>query len=431
MEKAKLKQLIIEHKKRFLVKSGLVKRDIQKDIEKILEQREIVALTGVRRSGKSSLMKLVASDITDGKGISSANILYLNFEDERFTDFSVDDFEKIYELYLELYRPEGRNYFFLDEIQNVREWQRWVNRLYEFENIKIFITGSNASFLSSEISSSLTGRCRHLVNWPFSFKEYLRLVNLNVEEKELLSREGKIRVKNALSEYFKYGGFPEAAKNRDSTLLEQYFKDIIYRDIAARYSVRNLKELKEITLYLSTNIARIYSYEKIRNLIGAKSMCTVKNYFEMLENVFLFFRVNIFDWSVKKQIYNPGKFYSIDVALSNETGFRFSEDMEHVYENLVFLQLKRKGEDIYYWKSKKGNEVDFVIRQGPEIEKAIQVCFALDDPEVQKREIKALLEARKELKVQDLIVITDDDERMIEADDAEIKVVSIWKWLLE
>ena len=154
MEKNKIKQLIIEHKERFLSTEDLVNRENQKAINSYLKQKEIVIITGVRRSGKSSLMRLISRDIMKHQDPLPDNILYLNFEDERFIDFSHNDFEPLYEIFLELYGPKGKKYFFLDEIQNIKGWERWVNRLYEFEQIKIFITGSNATLLSSEIATA-------------------------------------------------------------------------------------------------------------------------------------------------------------------------------------------------------------------------------------------------------------------------------------
>jgi len=245
MEEARLKQLIIEHKERFLTKSDLVKREIQSQINNFLKHKEIIVITGIRRGGKSSLMKLIANDIIEKFKIPQDNILYLNFEDERFTDFTFQDFEKIYEIFLEIYSPYGRKYFFLDEIQNITGWEKWVNRLHQFEDIKIFVTGSNATLLSSEISTALVGRNRQLTNWPFSFREFLLLRNFSISEKDIYLREKKIKLKNSFKEYLKLGSFPEVLKIKDTTLLEQYFKDIIYRDVIVRYSIRNPKELKE------------------------------------------------------------------------------------------------------------------------------------------------------------------------------------------
>jgi len=431
MEKNKIKELIIEHKERFLAKTKLIKREIQKDINSFLKQREIIVITGVRRGGKSSLMKLLATDITEKYGVPRNNILYLNFEDERFTEFDVNDFDQVYEIFLEVYHPRGKNYFFLDEVQNVKGWERWVNRLYEFEDIKIFVTGSNAAMLSPEISTTLTGRNRQLIIYPFSFNEFLSLRKYSLNEKSFYLREKRIELKQLFKEYLELGSFPEVLKIRDITLLEQYFKDIIYRDIIARYSTRNIKEIKEMTLFLASNIGTVQSYKNLKEIIGVKSLNTIKNYLEILENVFLFFRIELFAYSVKKQIYNPSKIYSVDSALSNSVAFKFSENIGHIYENLVFMELKRRNKEIFYWKSKKNQEVDFVIKRGLKIEEAIQVCFSLAEKKVRDREIKGLLAAENELNVNNLVIITDDEEGEKEIEGTTINIIPLWKWLLQ
>lgn len=431
MEKEKLKELIIEHKEKFLKKTELVKREIQKDIAPLLNQREIIIITGVRRGGKSSLMRLISNDLIEKYDILQDNILYLNFEDERFTYFDINDFEQVYEIFLELYHPVGRKYFFLDEIQNVKGWEKWLNRLYEFEDLKIFVTGSNATLLSSEIATALTGRNRQLIVYPFSFNEFLSLRSYSITEKDFYLREKRLEIKRLFDEYLKLGGFPEVLKISDNTLLEQYLKDIIYRDVIARYSIRNIKEIKELTLFLASNIGTIQSYNNLREMINVKSLNTIKNYLEMLENVFLFFKIDLFSFSVKKQIYNPSKIYSVDSALSNAIVFKFSENIGHIYENIVFIELQRKNKEVFYWKSKRGREVDFVIKSGLKIDEAIQVCFSFTDKKTRDRELESLLSAKNELNVDNLVMITEDEKGEEVIDGASVRIIPLWKWLLQ
>lgn len=431
MEKEKLKELIIEHKEKFLKKTELVKREIQKDIAPLLNQREIIIITGVRRGGKSSLMRLISNDLIEKYDILQDNILYLNFEDERFTYFDINDFEQVYEIFLELYHPVGRKYFFLDEIQNVKGWEKWLNRLYEFEDLKIFVTGSNATLLSPEIATALTGRNRQLIVYPFSFNEFLSLRNYSITEKDFYLREKRIEIKRLFDEYLKLGGFPEVLKISDNTLLEQYLKDIIYRDVIARYSIRNIKEIKELTLFLASNIGTIQSYNNLREMINVKSLNTIKNYLEMLENVFLFFKIDLFSFSVKKQIYNPSKIYSVDSALSNVIAFKFSENIGHIYENIVFIELQRRNKEVFYWKSKRGREVDFVIKSGLKIDEAIQVCFSFTDKKTRDRELESLLSAKNELNVDNLVMITEDEKGEEVIDGATVRIIPLWKWLLQ
>ena len=430
MNKNKLKELLVEYKKIFLAnRTDLVRREVQDSIDNFIKFKEVVIITGTRRGGKSSLMKLICDDLIKKYQVPPSNILYLNFEDERFTEFDTGDFSQIYELYLQINKPTGRQYFFLDEIQNVPGWERWVNRLYENENIKIFITGSNASLLRSEISTALTGRNRVITNFPFSFREFLVFKNYRLEENDFYQTKKRALIKSFFQEYLKLGGYPEIVKINDPTLLEQYFKDTIYRDILPRYSIKKIKEIRELCLFLASNLGSIHSYNKLLSLIGVKSINTVKSYLEILEEVFLFFQINLFDYSIKRQIYNPSKIYIIDTALGNSISFKFSENIGHIYENLVFLELKRRNKEIYYWKSKKGKEVDFLIKRGLKIDGAIQVSYNLNDKKTLDREIESLLMAKDEFKIKYLTIITEDEDMEKEIGNTKIKIIPLWKWL--
>jgi predicted AAA+ superfamily ATPase len=428
MEKEKLKELIIGHKEKFLSRDGLVRREVQDKIANYITQREILIITGVRRSGKSSLMKLLCDDLLSIGDVLENNILYLNFEDERFIPFTFQDFEPLYETFIELENPQGRIYLFLDEIQNISGWEKWLSRLYEFENVKIFVTGSNASLLSSEISTALTGRNRQIVTWPFSLREFLTMKGVIIDAKTFYKRQNKVEIKRLFGEYLEAGGFPEVLKIGDTTLLEQYYKDIIYRDVITRHGFKNIKELKELSLFLAANPGTIQSYKNMQRIIGVKSQNTVKNYLEALNDVYLFFSMDLFDYSLKRQIYNPSKIYCIDAALSNSISFKFSRNIGHIYENIVFLELLRRNREPYYWKSKKGREVDFVIREGLNITEAIQVCFSLEDEKIRQREMQALIEVKDELRAEHLTVITDDEES---SGQGEINIIPLWKWLLQ
>jgi hypothetical protein len=213
MENLLLKSLITTHKERFLAKENLINREILSNLDVYLDSREVVFISGIRRSGKSSLMTLIARELIGKHGIKKENILFVNFEDERFINFTSDDFENLYQVYLEIENPTGKKYFFFDEIQNIVGWERWINRLYEFEDVKIFITGSNATMVSSSISSSLTGRNRQIQNYTFSFKEYLWLLNMEISERDFYLPEKIVEIKRAFTNYLKLGGFPEVLKN--------------------------------------------------------------------------------------------------------------------------------------------------------------------------------------------------------------------------
>lgn len=425
----KLKEIIVGHRERFFVRDNLIQRDVQNTVLKYIDQKEIILITGIRRAGKSTLMKLLSVDIIKLKSLSENNILYINFDDERLIDFDLHDFELLYECYFELYAPEGKVYFFLDEIQEIAGWEKWANRLYESENVKIFVTGSNASLMSSEVSTSLTGRNRQVIVYPFSFKEFIKFKNFEVPENNVYTGKKRALIRRYFNMYSNIGGFPEVLKIDDVTLLEQYYKDIIYRDIIARYSIRHVKEIRELSLFLASNCATIQSYRNISKMLDIKSINTVKNYIEALQNVYLFFLVDLFDYSVKKQIYNPPKVYCIDNGMINAISFSFSENKGHLLENIVFLSLLRNGYNIYYWKSKSGGEVDFIIKKGQKIIYAIQVAHSIKNNKTKEREVSALYEAKKEIGAQELIIITGDEEGTEKKDSMQIRVIPVWKWL--
>jgi len=468
MEKQQIKELIIEHKERFLGRGNLVRRDVQAEVARYLLQREIIVVTGIRRSGKSSLLRLICEDLmTQGSAapaapiastvpttpvaaaspvdgppagasltpVLPANILYLNFDDERFISFTAQDFAPLYETFLELENPQGRRYLFLDEIQRIPGWERWLSRLYEFEDVRIFVTGSNAAMLSPEVASTLTGRHRQVTIWPFSFPEFLTLRGMPAAgldfTRDLHRPETKSAIRRLFADYVEIGGFPEVARTGDATLLEQYWRDILYRDVIARYGIKNIKEIKELSLFLAAHPGSVQSYRNLGNLIGVRSVNTVKNYLNALTDVYLFQFIDLFDYSLKRQIYNPSKVYCADGALGNAVSFRFSRNIGHIYENMVFLALKRRGSEVFYWKSPRGREVDFVVKSGLRITEAIQVCSSLADPQTRQREFQALREAAEALQADRLTIVTDAEEGSEKTDFGHIAIVPLWKWLLE
>lgn len=429
MEKQLLKSLIVVHKERFLSDKQLVEREILSDIIGFIDTREVIFISGIRRSGKSSLMTLAAKELLNKRGVKKSNILFINFEDERFINFDSDDFEKLYQTYLETDYPSGKKYFFFDEIQNIKGWERWINRLYEFEDVKIFITGSNASLISSSISTSLTGRNRQVQNHTFSFMEFLRLSGLNIEERDLYLPEKIVEIKRSFDIYIKTGGFPEVLKNNDITLAEQYFKDIIHRDVVSRNNIRNVKEIRELSLYLITNSGCLSSYESLREAIGAKNGTTIKNYLRILEDVYLIKSLSLYDFSLKKQLYNPDKYYVSDTGFYFAVGFRFSENIGRVLESFVFQQIIRKGLDVYYWKSPKAGEIDFLVSGFNKKKEAIQVTYSLTKDNFE-REVNGFSEITKLFKDVDKLILTYDDEDMIEYEGSNIRVMPVWKWML-
>jgi len=428
MEKRKLTELIIEHKEKALSGGSYIMRDRLIEARTILNQKEIHIISGVRRCGKSTLMRLLMERLIE-EGVKKQNILYLNFEDDRFAEFTTADFERLYEAFLEVELPLGRKYFFLDEIQNLPGWHRWVNRLYEFEDIKLLITGSNSSILGGETATVLTGRNRIMELYPFSFREFLTANYFPVNDRDFLIAEKRAWIARLFNDYLVSGGFPEVVKSRDTSLLQEYFRDIIFRDVVTRYSVRNVREIRELALFLASNLSCISSYKKLKDVITVNSLTTVKNYIGYFGDVFLFFAVGLFDYSLKRQMYNPSKIYCIDHALSSSIAFKFSEDLGRIMENIVFIELKRRGLEVYYWKDKKGRECDFLIKKGRNIIEAVQVSGNISARDTRDREITGAIATAEEFGLKEAKILTTEDPGNETVRGIKIHYIPIWQWL--
>lgn len=419
MEKNKLRQVIIDQQALFSRKEDLIDRDL--NLEFYLTGNEIIVISGIRRCGKSSLLKLISQKVEGTK-------VFIDFDDIRLVDFNLDNFQEIQDIVLELFGENENIVYFLDEVQNVTFWEKWVNNLYS-QGIKVFVTGSNSNLLSSEISTYLTGRNKVIKLFPFSFREYLRLKEIESVNLEHLPSSQKTKVYTSFSEYFNNGGFPLILKNDDIELSRQYFEDILNKDILNRYKVREVKELKDLILFLFSNIGGIYSYSTLKKVCGIKSLSTIKNYIDYFQNVFLVYQVGRFDYSIKKQKVSSSKIYVGDNSFLKTVSFNFSENTGKRLENLVFLQLKRRYDEIYYHLEK--NECDFVIKENLKITQAIQVSQKLDNPVTKQREIAGLMDAMKKYDLKEGYILTLEEEGSMELDNKNIYIKPIWKWLLE
>jgi len=326
---------------------------------------------------------------------------------------------------LELFGPA--KVFFLDEVQNVPGWERWVRRMYD-DGFKFFITGSNARLLSRELASSLTGRHLQLPMYPFSFGEFLEFRKFGFRKEDFYLTERRAVLARHFSQYLKLGGFPEFLKFGRKEILQGYFNDIVQRDVAQRHAIRDIRQLKELARYLITNAGNLATFNQMKRMTGIRSVNTVIKYLSHLEDAYLLFAVPPFTYSLKRQVGSPFKVYAVDNGLRDTISFTFSKDLGRAYENLVAIELKRRGREIYYWKTPR-EEVDFVVRDA-RVSQLIQVCYKPDDTDVRNREIKALLKASKELKCKNLTVITSSSEKEEKADNRKIRFVPLWKWLL-
>ena len=403
----------------------IIDRDIDKKyVKKFLSHPNILAILGVRRSGKSLLSWLLLKEEKYG---------YINFFDERLVGFNVKDFEKTLQAFYELYGEI--EYIILDEIQHIPGWERFTSRLRTTK--KIIVTGSNSQLLSGELATFLTGRHIDFELFPFNFREHLIMKNIKLEENWIYSTRKKAEIKRELENYLIKGGFPETYKFGIRT-LHTIYSDIIENDIIRRYKIRKEQSLKELAKYLISNYSKEISFRKLKNIIQLKDDHTASNYTNYLSNAYLIQIVERFSPKLKEQILAPKKIYCIDNGLIDLFSFKISENKGRLMENLVFIELSRRKSynfkdklEIYYWKDHQQREVDFIIKEGMNIEELIQVTYASDRDEIEKREIKSLLKAGDELKCKNLKIITWDYEDKLVVDDKEIKCIPLWKWLLK
>ncbi len=420
MKREALYYVLFEQQKELAEKKEFVNRELAEKALSFINLKLPIIITGVRRCGKSTLLRI----IKDVLNLKEKEYLYIDFNDERLIDFSPEDFQKILD-FLNEQNYKQNCYLFIDEIQETTGWEKWVNRIKDKN--PIFITGSNSKLLSKEISTVLTGRSISISLYPFSFREFLDARKINIKNWKLDLKVQSV-LRREFSEFLMSGGFPKVVVDNDKRLLRENFENILYRDIVKRFNANLEKPIKEISVYLLSNISNELGARALSRIIQIKNLSTVKSVLDTFEKAFLFFFINKFDFSVKKQIQNPRKIYCIDNGFATEVGFKFSENKGKVLENLIFIELKRKGDEIYYF-SEKG-ECDFIIRQGAKITKAIQVCYELNETN-KEREINGLAEAMEKFKLKEGLILTYDQEEALMIKDKKIKVLPVWKWLIQ
>jgi predicted AAA+ superfamily ATPase len=416
MQRDLLKTVIADQEYYFEQAKDSVKREFADNYSK---SSEIVIITGIRRCGKSTLLQQIRATQTEKD-------YYINFDDERLVSIKVEDSQMLLEVFCELFGEQKTFYF--DEIQNVGQWERFVRRLHDTGN-KIYVTGSNARMLSRELGTHLTGRYLAFELYPFSFKEFILMKNPGLLGKNYFKTNVKAEFLALFHEYFHTGGFPGFVKSGDELALKTLFENILYRDIMVRNNITNEKEIKELVSYLAGNYARLSTNSEIAEIIGVKNPSTVKNYLGFLADSYLVFQTCKYDYSVSKQIRNPKKSYFIDNGLVRRVGFSFSANSGHLLENLVFIELIRRGKTVYY--HNKGQECNFVLVEKQTVTSAIQVTYTIPNEKTRKREIDGLLDAMSAYKLQSGLIITDDMGEEIVADDKKITIIPAWKWLLE
>lgn len=417
MDREILKQIIADQRD-YLPPKLFFERSQADVIRSFLDDPSILIITGIRRSGKSTIQRALQQ-------ILSESDYYFNFDDERLVHFELQDFQVLVETLIELFGKQSTFYF--DEIQNIKGWEQFIRRLYDRGN-KIFITGSNAKLLSQELGTHLTGRYIQFEIYPLSFKEIIQHDYPQVLAKKALSTNDTGTILHHFATYLKHGGIPEYYKFRKAEYLKDLYEGILYRDIIARYNISNESSLRELVYYFASNIGKEFSYTKLAETIGLSSPHTVSNYCSYLEKCYLCFFLSRYSHSLQKQIQYNKKCYMIDPALIRTIGFRVSEDKGRLLENIVFLQLKMNSQEVYFHKDQK--ECDFIIRKNNQIIQAIQVTTSLYDEKVKHREIEGLIEAMDAYNLQEGVILTENEQETLSIDKYKIKIIPIWKWLL-
>jgi uncharacterized protein len=409
---------------------------LDRDLELPIDSDKIITVPGVRRCGKSSLLFVMMNKLLDKYHITKEHILFLNFDDERL-QFDINSFDDIIEAYRELYPdiPLHEAYVFFDEVQMADGWETFVRRLYEQECKHIFITGSNSKMLSSELSTSLRGRCLQYEEFPLSFKEYCRFKDIDTN---FYSTTKRAVIVNGFKEYLHNGAFPEvvlSAPLYKDRILQEYFWVMLYRDMVEHYQVKNPLPLRYFIKRVLANLTKPTSINKIFNELKSQGVSVGKNalydWIEQLQSIYLFMAIPKFEYSLVKENKADNKYYCIDNGLRSVLMNTLSEDNGKLLENTVFLQLRRNADlttKITYYKGKK--ECDFVVEEKQEVKALYQVTWTLNDENTSQREIDGIMEAAKATSCSNLYILTMDEERTITSNGFSIKVMPVWKWLL-
>ncbi len=422
-----LKSTVLKQKqeKERLLSLPYIERTKEKEAKKWLNSDLIKVVLGPRRAGKSVFSLMLLKD---------RPFAYFNFDDESFPGEEKLDLD---ELMSELKQAYGdTKYILFDEIQNLPKWELFVNRLQR-EGYNLVLTGSNARLLSKELATALTGRHIPIQILPFDFKEILRAKNYVVSEDKLLLSDEKAKFFGYLNEYMINGGYPEVViKNLDPRgYLDILFDSLLFKDVVKRHKVRFSEQIDNLGSYFINNIAGQYSIHKLANILDFKSGITLERYLSYLTEAYLVFSLNRYSVKVGLRLKSPKKAYVVDNGFITAKAVQHSPNIGKFMENLVFTELVKQSNEsnreIFYYRTRNDREVDFALKKGTKIVELIQVCYEVNSQDVEQREIKALVEAGKELNVSKLLVLTWNDKRTVEKDGLTIYFKPLWEWLVE
>jgi len=407
----------------------LVKRDAP---DLVLERvSEIIAVAGPRRAGKTCYMYQLIQDLIASGSWRREDILFIDFEDYRLTDFTAADTDTLLTAFQQV-TGKAPTFLFFDEIQQLPGWSRVLRTLHNQNRYHIVVTGSNTSLLEREIATELRGRCRNILMMPFSFPEFLRFHGIPDDERTLLT-PARGRVLKAFEQYLKEGGFPEVVKKESlpekRELLQTYYRTIFYRDILERYNVKAKTLLESVMRYCLNTFSDLFSISmfekelKRQQLPGSKQ--TISNYLGYLQEAFFLTAHEKFSYSPRQRIMNPKKIYLMDTGFSL-LSTDFSENRGKLLENTVAVEMFRRRTDCFYYKGRR--ECDFIVKEGTKPQAAIQVCWELT-PKNEQRELRGLREAMNAFAIGEGFILTNDEERELTFEGAKIRIMPVWKWL--
>lgn len=405
--------IVADQREQFLARLPGVGREV--DLQRHRAHGQVVVVSGVRRCGKSTLLRQIA-ELCDGE------FHYLNLDDERLLEFELSDFE---ELMLVFHKVSDARTLLLDEIQNVEGWERFVRRVHD-DGYKVFLTGSNAQLLSRELGTRLTGRYSLVELFPFSFRELLQFREVDPSRRSTAGRAALLRT---FDEYLEDGGFPEFLKYSDREFLSRTYEDILHRDIIVRFGVRESRAFRQLAHYLFSNFTGDLSYNSVCGALSIASPATIRNHIGYLEQAYLAFEVFKYDFSVKRQHVNTKKAYVVDNGMRNTVAFRFSKDLGKLLENAAFVELRRQGKQIYFHRDRR--ECDFVVVDRETVVAAYQVCFELT-AENRARELAGLDAALRQFGLTRGTVLTYDQSGAEDlAEERVADLVPVWRWMVD
>ncbi len=402
-------------------------------LERYRRSNEIIVLTGIRRSGKSTLLKQEMESLAESR--DKKELLYINFEDPRLSeDADPHTLDLLIETYREAINPDGEVFLFLDEVQNVHAWEKWVRTAHDLKKATIYITGSSSKLLSGEVASSISGRYLQVTVYPLSFLEFLSFKGL--ECRTIADYPPKRREINQLfDDYLRYGGFPKIVLVDEDLKKEEilsYFNTILLHDILARYGLRNYDMLKKMVEFILKNDTKQNSVHSISKALSY-NYATVSDYVDYLKATYMIAELRNYDYSLKKQLRSDVKYYCIDTGFVNAVSFLFSENIGRLYENIVFNEFVRRGQGTGIFSLNEGGqggyECDFIIQEKGRVTALYQVCYELHDKNME-REVAGLVMACRKFSLPGGMIITEHQQKTIEVDGVRIEVLPMTAFLL-